>query len=202
MNLLETITPQSLGAFAWDHAPVSWQPLPGGGLRVVTQAQTDYFQDPQGAIINDAAPFLWLPVEGDFVAQAHVQPHHASTYDAGCLMVRHTATCWGKLCFEATDFGTKAAVSVVTNGISDDANGVNIEQPDLRLQIARAGKLFALHYALDGRSWKMVRYFSLPAPAAVRVGLVAQSPIGPGVTVDFLSFSLESRTLANIRAGV
>jgi regulation of enolase protein 1 (concanavalin A-like superfamily) len=38
---------------------------------------------------------------------------------------------WAKLCFESTDFGTRAIVSVVTNGVSDDANGVNYHWPDV-----------------------------------------------------------------------
>ena len=40
---------------------------------------------------------------------------------------------WAKCCFELTDFGTHAAVSVVTkNGESDDANGCDIEGQNLR----------------------------------------------------------------------
>ena len=43
--------------------------------------------------------------------------------------------------------------------------------------------------------------FNLDVPAAVRVGLVAQCPAGPGTTIDFLSFSVEERTAQNIRSG-
>jgi hypothetical protein len=39
-------------------------------------------------------------------------------------------------------------------------------------------------------------------PAQVRVGLVAQCPAGPGVEIDWLSFSIELRTLSNLRAGI
>ena len=93
------------------------------------------------------------------------------------------------------------AVSVVTNGVSDDANGVDLSVTDLWLQMARAGDVFAMHYSLDGRSWRMVRLFRLAVAPAIRVGLVAQCPVGPGATVDFLSFSVENRTLQNLRGG-
>ncbi len=204
MNLLANLTPDQLAAreLSWDHPPVKWELLPEGGIRVTVPARADYFRDPAGVFVRDNAPFLWKRVNGDFVAQAHVRPAFHTTYDSGVLMVRHDEQNWAKLCFERTDFGTTAAVSVVTRGVSDDANGVDLTAPDLWLQIARTGNIFALHYGLDGRSWRMVRIFQLLVPPTIQVGVVAQCPVGPGTTIDLLSFSVEQRTVANLRAGV
>jgi regulation of enolase protein 1 (concanavalin A-like superfamily) len=143
-----------------------------------------------------------LPVEGDFVAQAHVRPCFAATYDAGALMVRQDVSHWAKVCYESTDLGTHAVVSVVTDGLSDDANGVDLDVELVWVQIARRGDLLAMHYALDGSAWRMVRYFSLVMPTRVRVGLVAQSPVGQGTRVDFHRFIVEPRSVENLRAGV
>ena len=204
MNLLQNLTPENLAEreLAWEHAPLAWEPLPEGGIRVTVPAKADYFRDPAGKMVNDNAPFLWKSVSGDFVAQAHVRPIFSSTYDSGVLMARHDETTWAKLCFERTDFGTTAAVSVVTRGLSDDANGADITQPDLWLQMVRAGTVFALHYSLDGQSWTMVRLFHLEVPPAIRVGVVAQCPVGPGSTIDLLSFTIDQRPIKNVRAGV
>ena len=201
MDLLKN-TSQNLTPLAWANAPAHWEPLPGGGLRIHAPAKTDYFQNPNGDPGSDSAPYLWLPVEGDFVARAHIRPSFTSTYDAGALMVRHDETHWAKICFEATDFGTHAAVSVVTNGVSDDANGANLAAETLWLQVVRQGNLFGQHYSLDGQSWRMVRYFALPLPQQVKVGLVAQSPVGTGTAIDFFSFSIEPRRISNMRAGI
>jgi regulation of enolase protein 1 (concanavalin A-like superfamily) len=116
--------------------------------------------------------------------------------------VRHDAQCWAKLCYESTDIGTTAAVSVVTRGYSDDANGVDLTATHLWLQICRVGDLFGMQYALDGKNFRMVRYFTLPMPAEVKVGLVAQCPAGPGATIEFLSFSVEQRSVKDLRAGL
>ena len=204
MNLLDNLTPETLAArgLAWEHPPLAWEPLPGGGIRVTTPARSDYFRDPTGVTVKDDAPFLWMSASGDFVARAHVRPTFASTYDSGVIMVRQDELHWAKLCFEKTDFGTTAAVSVVTNGVSDDANGVDLDAAELWLQMARVGDVFGLQYSLDGSHFRMVRLFRLPVPAAVRVGVVAQSPVGPGTTIDFLHFSLENRTVQSVRAGV
>jgi regulation of enolase protein 1 (concanavalin A-like superfamily) len=203
MNLLENVSTEGLGNLSWLNE-ARWEPLPGGGLRVHAGARTDFFQNPNGDPGTDSGHFLWVPVAGDFVAQAHVQPTFASTYDAGALMVRHDERHWAKLCYEATDFHTHAAVSVVTDGLSDDANGVDLEAEAIWLQIVRVGDLFGLHYALDGtpKRWRMVRYFRLALPPEIKVGLVAQSPVGPGTTVDITQFTVESKTVANLRAGM
>jgi regulation of enolase protein 1 (concanavalin A-like superfamily) len=59
-----------------------------------------------------------------------------------------------------------------------------------------------MQYALDGVTWRKVRRFHLPLPRTVRVGLLAQSPGDAGTSVDFLWFSVESRTVADTRTGV
>jgi hypothetical protein len=203
MNLLQNLTPTTLSAHSlnWENPPLDWQPLPGGGIRVTVPPKSDYFQDPAGAVQVDSAPFLWLPVSGHFTARAHVCPQFRDTYDSGVLMVRHDVHTWAKLCFEKTDFGTTAAVSVVTRHFSDDANGVDLSVPHLWLQICRAGDVLALHYALDGKDWRMVRIFNLPMPPTVRVGIVAQCPVGAGTSVDFHHFSVTPGVPENLRAG-
>jgi regulation of enolase protein 1 (concanavalin A-like superfamily) len=202
MDLLRQISSKELGPLAWTHEPATWQPLPDGGLRVLAPEKVDYFRDPRGLLSSDSAPLLWLWVEADFVARVHVRPTFGATYDAGALMVRHDETKWAKVCFESTDLGTHAVVSVVTDGLSDDANGPNLDVPDVWLQIVRRGDIFGMHYALDGVHWRMVRYFALLVPFQVQVGIVAQSPAGPGTTVDFLQFDVERRSVDDLRAGV
>lgn len=202
MELLKDIAGRGLGILSWMREPARWEALPGGGLRIAAPARTDAFRNPNGEAPRLNVPFLSLEVEGDFVARARVRPTFASTYDAGALMVYADETHWAKICYESTDFGTHAAVSVVTNGLSDDANGVDLAVDEVWLQIVRVGDVFAMHYALDGRDWHMVRYFALPVPSRVKVGLVAQSPVGPGTTVDFGEFVIESRSVKNLRAGV
>ncbi len=203
MNLLEGLSPETLAGrgLAWEHL-LAWEALPQGGIRVAVPPGTDYFRDPAGEKVKDNGPYLWRNVTGDFVARAHVRPAFAGMYDAGGILVRQDEEHWAKLCFESTNFGTTAAISVVTRGLSDDANGVDLAVADVWLQVCRAGESFGMQYALDGKSWRKVRRFHLPLPATVRLGLLAQSPRAAGTTVDFLWFSVESRTVADTRTGV
>jgi len=203
MNLLREASPAALSSrsLSWEHSPAEWAPLPGEGIRVLTPPRVDYFQDPAGTHTNDNAPFLWLAVRGDFVLRARLRPAFTTTYDAGAIMVRHNERRWAKLCYERTDQGANAVVSVVTRDTSDDANGPDLSVPDVWLQIARAGSLLGMHYRMDGSGWRMVRVFELAMPPEVRVGLVAQCPVGPGARVSFTSLEVERRSIGNLRAG-
>jgi regulation of enolase protein 1 (concanavalin A-like superfamily) len=116
-------------------------------------------------------------------------------------MVMENTQIWAKACFEQTDFNTRAVVSVVTNQVSDDANGCNINGDSVWLQMTRAGQAFAFHYSEDGENYYMMRVFSLPVGETVKVGLEAQAPIGSGGERHFESFSIESKTVKNIRMG-
>ncbi len=178
-----------------------------GEIAMLAPARTDWFNNPipeGGALpapVADA-PFLYTEVSGDFVFRAKVRPNHRYTYDACALMVIRDERMWAKAAFEASDFGTRAVVCVVTDQISDDANGCNIDQDFVWLQIARAGDVFSVHYSLDGARFDMVRLFRLPVGDRVKVGLEAQSPAGEGGMRLFSDVTLEKRTVRNLRAGV
>jgi regulation of enolase protein 1 (concanavalin A-like superfamily) len=179
------------------------------GNKLIIQAPpvSDFFNNPnsknEGTISEFAAnaPFYYTEVTGDFVMKVQAGHDFLDTYDAASIMVMHDSNVWAKACFEKTDFGTHAAVSVVTNGVSDDANGCNIDGNTVWLQVCSIGRTFAFQYSTDGENFYMMRYFHIPAGETVKVGLVAQAPVGQGGERTFENFSLEQKTVSDIRAG-
>ena len=200
-NYLEGLSGDKLGDFQWLN-PAAFVSLPQGGVRIKAPAKCDFFKDPAGQHMMSSAPYLFLEVEGDFTAKAHVSHAFQSVWDAAAIMTWSDPDNWAKLCFEATDFGTQAIVSVVTKGVSDDANGVNYHWSNVWLQIVRKGNLFGMHYGPDGVHWNMVRTFKMDVPKRVRIGLVAQCPGGGGAELDFSVFQLDHTTVTDVRAGV
>ena len=148
-------------------------------------------------------PYYYTEIDGDFVLKVKVSHEFRETYDSASVMVMHDMTNWAKCCYELTDFGTHAAVSVVTiNGESDDANGCNIEGQDyLWLKVCRVGRAFSFHYSLDGEKFNMTRYFLMPETKTIKVGLLAQAPTGNGGKRIYENLSIEHITVKNIRAG-
>lgn len=198
-NLLKK--PDIGGRLCWFNEPKAWEPLRDEGVRVIARFQTDFFVDPAQTYVASSAPVLYVDSEGDFVARLCVRPTFRETYDAGGVMVLADESHWIKLCYEKTDIGPTAIVSVVTDGVSDDANGVEVRTTAVWLQIARKNGIFAMHHSLDGKAWQMVRYCSLGLPQRVKVGIETQSPVGPEAMVEFEHFSVLPNDLSDLRGG-
>lgn len=180
----------------------------GNRIEIMAPGRTDFFQgsasESEEGILPESlcnAPFYYTEVEGDFVLRVKVSHAFKDTYDSASVMVMKDLKTWAKACYELTDFGTHAAVSVVTKGDSDDANGCNLEGDAAWLQICRVGNDFAFHYSTDGSHFYMMRYFHLPVEPVVKVGLLAQAPTGDGGVRVYEDLSIEARTVKNIRAG-
>lgn len=174
----------------------------GSGWRLEAHPQSDCFISPVDGAATMNAVFGYREVRGDFVIRAKISHAFCSTYDAGALLFLAEDRFWAKLAFELTDLGMHAVVSVITNGTSDDANGVNLEGDSIWLQMARKGNAFAMHYSQDGERFWMHRFFGLPCGPVGRLGISAQSPLGQGGAFVFEQLMLEERTLEDLRQGV
>ena len=183
--------------------------MEGDKIEIFAPAKTDFFcgstdQCEEGFLPESLcnAPYYYTEIEGDFVLKVKVSHGFKDTYDSASVMIMKDLNCWAKCCFELTDFGTHAAVSVVTKGDSDDANGCNIEGQDyLWLKVCRVGRAFSFHYSLDGEKFNMTRYFLMPETKTIKVGLLAQAPTGNGGKRIYENLSIEHITVKNIRAG-
>lgn len=180
----------------------------GNKIEIVAPPQTDFFcgsiEECEEGILPESlcnAPYYYTEIEGDFVLKVKVSHDFKDTYDSASVMVMKDFTCWAKCCFELTDFGSHAVVSVVTKGDSDDANGCNLEGNSAWLQVCRVDNNFAFHYSTDGTNFYMMRYFHLPVDSVVKVGFLAQAPVGNGGKRIYEDFSFEKITVKNIRAG-
>lgn len=182
--------------------------LSGDKITIEAPPLSDFFNNPvaengkfKAPIKN--APFYYTEVEGDFVIKVKVKPNFKDIYDAACIMVIQDEYLWFKAAYEKSDFGTNAVVSVVTNKVSDDANGCNLDVDECWLQVARVGDAFAVHYSVDGKRFDMVRVFTLPVNKTVKVGIEAQCPVGKdGGSREFSGLSIERRSIGDMRKGL
>ena len=181
----------------------------GNRIEIIAPKETDFFCN-NGAVGTEGttpeslsnAPFYYTEVSGDFVMRVQVSLDFKDTYDSSSIMVMQDEHNWAKACFELTDFNTHAVVSVVTKkGESDDANGCNIFENSVWLQVCRVGRSFAFHYSIDGKKFYMMRVFNLPADGSIKAGLLAQAPTGNGGVRIYENLSIENRTVKNIRMG-
>lgn len=191
------------GDLHWKNTPLTWAVEAADTLRLEAGPTTDWFIDPQGALLKDDAPLaLFEPAAGDFMLQARVTVDFAATFDAGVLMLYSRADVWAKLCFEFSPQGRPMIVSVVTRGLSDDCNSVVMVGKQVYLRVARLKQAFAFHYSTDGVYWHLVRHFSFGAENSMWAGFSVQSPTGKGCQAIFSEIGYRPGTLSDLRSGV
>ncbi len=162
----------------------------------------NFFDADTGTIKKiSTAPYIYTEVEGDFIATVKVSATFKDTYDSAVLMLMQDENTWAKACLELTDFGKIAVVSVVTNNLSDDANGNNLDTTSVNLKAVRVNNDFSFHYSTNGTDYEMMRFFHIDAEKCLKVGLVAQSPTGNGTECIFNDFEIKNVTAKNIRKG-
>lgn len=181
--------------------------LDDNGLRVTGEPRSDLFIDPsgRGGAPKEAGYLIGVPPKGDFTFSARAIVPFASAFDAGVLLVSAGPERYAKLCFELSPQRKPMAVTVVTRGTSDDANGFVVDGDTLWLRVTRAGSAWAFHASLDGVWWRMLRYFTLgedPEQAGdVQVGFLAQSPTGEGIEVAFDQIAYSPGAPRDLRDG-
>src|SRR6478672_5734600 len=126
-------------ALEWQVEPLDWTVSPDGALRIVAGPRTDLFADPAGGPAVLGAPRLVGAVEGDFQLSARVRAGLQETFDAGALVLHGGDDIWVKLALERSPQGEAMIVSVVTHGLSDDANGRVVAGDGVWLRVARMG---------------------------------------------------------------
>jgi regulation of enolase protein 1 (concanavalin A-like superfamily) len=179
----------------------AWSIGPDGALVGSAGPETDLFIDPAGgAPVLSAPSLLGAAPADDFQFRARVSVEFAATYDAGVLLLWTDDRTWAKLCFEFSPQRQPMIVSVVTRGVSDDANAFPVDTPSVWLRIARSGPAWAFHASVDGTRWQLIRHFRLGS-AAPEIGFEVQSPTGEGCTASFEQIAVRTDPLTDLRDG-
>jgi len=169
---------------------------------------TDLYVNPAGVESADAdtllnaATLLGNPPPGDFQLRARVNVEFASQFDAGVLLLWIDERNWAKFCFEYAPSSQPMVVSVVTRGLSDDANAFVVDDRTIWLRVSRVDGVYAYHASTDAQTWELIRVFSLSDnPADHRLGFEAQSPTGDGCRVTFDQLGFTQERLTDLRDG-
>jgi len=189
--------------------PGVWRRVVRNDALVATApGHTDLYVNPGGEDSGDAesmvnaATLLGTPPAGDFQFSARVAVDFRAQYDAGVLLVWIDELHWAKFCFEFSPASRPMVVSVVTRGVSDDANAFVVVHPVVWLRVSRLGRAYAYHASIDSVTWQLVRVFSLGDTVdGHQIGFEAQSPTGDGCTVTFDQIRFTQQRLADLRDG-
>ena len=188
------------GDLDWKNTPAGWH-TDGHELTIEAGKSTDWYISPVDGKGTSNAPILLFEPAEDFVLSAKVTVDFRTQWDAGTLFVYVDEKNWAKFAFEMSVYKKPTIVSVVTRGISDDCNSWSPVGGSVWFKLARLGKTFGFYASQDGRSWEMIRAFTLGAVRSVRVGFSSQSPVGPGTKATFTDIAYAPRKIKDIFTG-
>jgi uncharacterized protein len=186
------------GTLAWHNTPVAAHVDEGNELTIRSGKGTDWFVDPFDGTVHSTAPMLLFVPADDYVLSTMVKVSFDTKWDAGALMVWADDHHWAKLSFELSPAKQPTMVTVVTRGLSDDCNSIPISGNTVYLQIAKSGRTYVFYSSVDGRSWQILRVFSLGDGLRARVGFESQSPAGTGTQVVFSEIRYSPKKIADI----
>jgi uncharacterized protein len=190
------------GALHWTNAPASFAVRGDDALEIVSPGRTDWFTAPFDGAGRANSPRLMFDADADFVLRAKVTADFRSPWDAGVLVVWADATHWAKLCFEYSTDKKGTIVSVVTRGLSDDANAFPVDGNSVWLQVARMGPGLVFYASPDGHAWRIIRAFTFgdtldQGTGKMQAGFSSQSPMGEGHRTVFSDIRYRPRRPAD-----
>jgi len=118
--------PNLPGALNWQNKPRSWDIDSKKVLTISSTPKSDWFVDPFDGTVANSAPILFFTPGSDYVLSARVTVKFAAKWDAGALMLMGDDHHWAKLSFEYSPDGKPTLVTVVTRGLSDDCNSMEV----------------------------------------------------------------------------
>ena len=185
----------------WHVPPPGPSEIGESSIAFAAGPRTDLFADPAGGEPKTDAPLLLGRPTGDFQLRARVAAPLSATFDAAGLVIWASPTAWGKLELEYSPQREAMIVSVVTRGVSDDANGFTVAESFAWLRVARSGEAVAFHASVDGLWWSLIRSFTFPGAGGASAGFVVQSPTGDGLHGRFDEIEWTAGPLAALRDG-
>ncbi|MFL5964382.1 MAG: DUF1349 domain-containing protein [Gaiellaceae bacterium] len=185
----------------WHVRPLEPVELGESSIAFAAGPRTDLFTDPAGGEPKTDAPLLLGRPSGDFQLWARVSAPLAATFDAAALVVWASPTEWGKLALERSPQREATIVSVVTRGVSDDANAFTVPDASAWLRVSRSGATIAFHASVDGRWWSLIRYFTFPGIDGASAGFLVQSPTGDGLHGRFDEIEWQAGPIGDLRDG-
>jgi len=185
----------------WLVPPLGPSEIGTSSIAFAAGPRTDLFADPAGGEPKTDAPLLLGRPDGDFQLRARVAAPLSATFDAAGLVIWASPTAWGKLELEYSPQREAMIVSVVTRGLSDDANGFTVAESFAWLRVARSSEAVAFHASVDGLWWSLIRSFTFPGAGSASAGFVVQSPTGEGLQGRFDEIEWNAHALADLRNG-
>lgn len=180
----------------WENQPQGYH-IGNSAIEITAGEKTDMFRDPNVTYNTDNAPKLLFEADSNFVFTAAIEHIFLSKWDGGALVLKQDSLNWVKFCFEKDYTGARRVVSVVTKGISDDCNSIEINSNKVYFKVAKADNVITLYYSITGSKWYLIRHFTFDVTSNLKIGFLAQSPTGKECKVKFSDIHYSTKKISD-----
>lgn len=177
----------------WENKPKSFK-INKSSVTIISGEKTNMFRDPNVTYNTDNAPKLLFEADSNFVLSTAIEHAFQNKWDGGAIVLKKDSLNWIKCCFEKDYTGAKRIVTVVTKGVSDDCNSVEIKGNKVYFKLAKAGNVITIYYSLNGVNWLLVRHFTFDGKG-LNVGFLSQSPTGKECKVTFSDIKYSAKKI-------
>ena len=184
----------------WDNRPMKFLNT-ADSLVIESGPKTDMFRDPNVTYNTDNAPKLMFAPDENFVLTVSIKHAFKTKWDGGAIILKADSLNWIKFCYEKDYTGARRVVSVVTKDISDDCNSISLTGNKVRYKMAKADNVITLYCSSNGKQWLLVRHFQFNTDKPLKVGFLAQSPLGENCKVTFSNISYQAKKIKDPYAG-
>jgi regulation of enolase protein 1 (concanavalin A-like superfamily) len=178
----------------WENKPNKYQ-FNKSSITIYSGEKTDMFRDPNVTYNTDNAPKLLFKADTNFIFSAAIEHAFKSKWDGGALVIKSDSLNWIKTCFEKDYTGARRIVTVVTKGISDDCNSVELHSNKVYFKIAKADNVITIYYSENGLKWFLIRHFTFDAIGDLKIGFLAQSPTSKDCKVTFSNINYKKKKI-------
>jgi len=154
---------------------------------------TDFFNDMVSGKNHDNAPRVLFEPKGDFIFSAKLSGKFAGSYDGGALIIYNDIMSSGKLTFERSKNAKPGLWSSVTRGATDDVHHRSFDETSMYLKVARKQNMYFFYSSNDGKTWDILRTFTLDKNNGTKIGLMVQSPEAENFTMRFSDIRYQAR---------
>lgn len=185
---------------SWVNKPQEYY-VTDNGIQIIAGEKTDMYIAPDYSYAIDSAPRALFDSDKDFIFSTAIQHSFANKWDGGAIVLEADKDNWIKFCFEKDYTGAKRVVSVVTKGISDDANSIEFSQNIAHYKMAKKEDTVYLYVSKTGKDWYLVRAINFKFNKVLKLGLLAQSPEGKVNAVSFSNVKYSASTIKDFWVG-
>ncbi len=173
----------------WLNEPPEWSGE-NDRILVTTAPRTDFWRTTHYGHVSDNGHFYHQKARGEFTAQVAFSASYVHRYDQAGLMVRLDDRNWIKAGIEF--FNDALHLSTVVTREFSDWSTQRLENPtsEVWIRLTRSRDSVVIEYSLDSNLFQLMRLAYFPVPTTCQIGMMACSPEGSGLRVEFSDFKL------------